>query len=660
VRFLKKKRTLSRHERVARTAHAMMKKNAAPPPWCAVVMMLMAVGAGGQGEQRDAGAQWVQVGAFAPALFDADQRGVASYVCRDAPWAVPWTDVLAQHRDAWGSVTLKLRLESPFEPPFRSPFEVVWRQPASSSPCPARPVRGTAGRETADLLDVQLWDGHSSRIMVGLANVWPFAALWTGVSARGGREALSSVGAELWVCPRCRVQSSLWPTVEEACAHATGINRNPFLEARLCSPPAPPGARAVPPVQRFYAIMWEYLVTGANAPLRARMNQQLAEVFQSADTGAIADGVTLLLLAHYMPLTWADQTPFVRPLDQERALQTVLRVAPSLAVEAHAALAMRYLGRGRVGESLAALSQAASGLSGAARAGVLVNTAVGVSRLVAYAQAHEPRLVPSAVAQVAVRLSAREWARAVSVEILPRTPAYILTEALFAGGCFGGDGTLGTVQMADPEEVSMVHTRMMAMAPPGSDLLGASAQDRLTLIDIGANTGCFTLMAIDPPALHVLALEPIASTHRILAEHVRLNELGARVTVLHMAASNESRSATMCDMAAAGASGMSRLLEDAPSASHASEPCEQRETVRTEPLDAVCQEHGVDKVHMIKIDAEGSELAVLQGAQVIIERDRPEIFVEVGAEELTEGGGYQTSHTSSYASHTRLYTSYTP
>jgi hypothetical protein len=42
---------------------------------------------------------------------------------------------------------------------------------------------------------------------------------------------------------------------------------------------------------------------------------------------------------------------------------------------------------------------------------------------------------------------------------------------------------------------------------------------------------------------------------------------------------------------------------------------------------------------MIKIDAEGSELAVVQGAQGIIERDRPEIYVEVGPEELTGDGG---------------------
>ena len=43
------------------------------------------------------------------------------------------------------------------------------------------------------------------------------------------------------------------------------------------------------------------------------------------------------------------------------------------------------------------------------------------------------------------------------------------------------------------------------------------------LLDVGANTGCFSLMALDPPALRVLAFEPIAATHRTLREHVRLN-----------------------------------------------------------------------------------------------------------------------------------------
>jgi len=397
--------------------------------FCALAMLLEA-GAGEGSEQK---AQWVQVGSFAPAPFDADRLGVSRYMCQEEPLSVPWADVLAQHRDGWGSLTLKLRLESPFESPFRSHFEVVWRQPATDTPCyvPA-PVNGgdprfqreapsSSHRQKADLLGVRLWDGHDSTLLVALSNVWPFASVWTSALVHGGHAALE---AELWVCPRCRIQSSLWHTAEEACANANGdrrgeagdwegrvglagvVDRKPFLAARLCSSTAPADAReeprVVPPVHRFYAVMWDYLVTGgANTALRARMNQQLAVAFQAADSGAMTDGVTLLLLAHYIPLSWEDKSPFVRPLDQERALRTAMRLEPSLAVEAHTALAVRYIGRGHVRESEVSLSLAVSALSGAAREGVLVNMAVGVARMVFYAQAQEPLLLPSAILQIA-------------------------------------------------------------------------------------------------------------------------------------------------------------------------------------------------------------------------------------------------------------------
>jgi hypothetical protein len=433
----KKAGTLVRHSELLLVSQDSGKCAGAALVFCTLALLLEA----GTGEGSEQQAQWVQVGSFAPAPFDADRLGVSSYMCREATWAVPWADVLAQHRDNWGSVTLKLRLESPLKSSFRSHFEVVWRQPATDTPCyvPApvhggdprfqREARASSHRQTADLLGVRSWDGHDSTLLVAFSNVWPFASVWTSVLVHGEHAAL---GAELWVCPRCRIQSSLWHTVEEACANAKGdrrggerdweggggladvVDRNPFLAARLCSSTAPADAREEPhvvsPVHRLYAIMWEYLVAGgANTALRARMNQQLAVAFQAADSGAMTDGVTLLLLAHYMPLSWEDKSPFVRPLDQERALRTALRLAPSLAVEAHAALAMRYIGRGHVRESLVSLSLAASALPDAVREGVLVNMAVGVARMVFYAQAQEPLLLPSAVLQIAKILNSTPY-----------------------------------------------------------------------------------------------------------------------------------------------------------------------------------------------------------------------------------------------------------
>jgi precorrin-6B methylase 2 len=49
-----------------------------------------------------------------------------------------------------------------------------------------------------------------------------------------------------------------------------------------------------------------------------------------------------------------------------------------------------------------------------------------------------------------------------------------------------------------------------------------TAQERLVLVDVGANTGCFTLMALDPPALHVVAVEPIGRSKPLLLAKLNL------------------------------------------------------------------------------------------------------------------------------------------
>ena len=48
--------------------------------------------------------------------------------------------------------------------------------------------------------------------------------------------------------------------------------------------------------------------------------------------------------------------------------------------------------------------------------------------------------------------------------------------------------------------------------------------------------------------------------------------------------------------------------------------------VRT--VDEVCAEHGVERVHFMKLDVEGFESAVLEGAEEVLERDRPALMLE--------------------------------
>jgi len=46
-------------------------------------------------------------------------------------------------------------------------------------------------------------------------------------------------------------------------------------------------------------------------------------------------------------------------------------------------------------------------------------------------------------------------------------------------------------------------------------------------------------------------------------------------------------------------------------------------------LDSLVEEHELDPVHLVKIDVEGAETAVLQGMQRILRQDRPIVLVEL-------------------------------
>ena len=73
--------------------------------------------------------------------------------------------------------------------------------------------------------------------------------------------------------------------------------------------------------------------------------------------------------------------------------------------------------------------------------------------------------------------------------------------------------------------MQLVYTSLLAHAAPDSDLLGSRREEEIVLVDVGANSGCFALMAIDPPALRVLAIEPVLHTFRVLERNLALNHL---------------------------------------------------------------------------------------------------------------------------------------
>jgi FkbM family methyltransferase len=143
--------------------------------------------------------------------------------------------------------------------------------------------------------------------------------------------------------------------------------------------------------------------------------------------------------------------------------------------------------------------------------------------------------------------------------------------------------------------------------PQETRLLGALLGPGMTVIDVGANWGYFTLVAasIVGPRGRVLALEPEPRLFELLEQNLRLNGF-CHATALREAATD--RASTMSLHAFdeyCGNWGVSSVVLPPPRAVATS--------VAGRPLDAVVRDAGLASIHLVKIDVEGHELEVLAG-----------------------------------------------
>jgi precorrin-6B methylase 2 len=118
----------------------------------------------------------------------------------------------------------------------------------------------------------------------------------------------------------------------------------------------------------------------------------------------------------------------------------------------------------------------------------------------------------------------------------------------------------------------------------------------MTFIDVGANVGQYTLLASGLVGSRgsVHSFEPEPRAFRILEENVSLNRL-------------TNVSLTQCAVAAA------------------SEPAQ---SVPRLSLDDYVRDRQIDRVDLIKIDIDGGELDVLQGARRLLSSTHPQLIVE--------------------------------
>lgn len=152
-----------------------------------------------------------------------------------------------------------------------------------------------------------------------------------------------------------------------------------------------------------------------------------------------------------------------------------------------------------------------------------------------------------------------------------------------------------------------------------------------SFIDIGANTGYYSVLGAKAnPSLVVHAFEPASGPFHFLETNVKINGLQQRVFIHALALSSEKGEVEFFEIknpddtfAAYNLSGVGGLKK-----THATQEHSIRKIVRAEALDDMQHTLKIDKFDLIKIDTEGTENLVLEGAAETIRNHKPIIICE--------------------------------
>ena len=151
-------------------------------------------------------------------------------------------------------------------------------------------------------------------------------------------------------------------------------------------------------------------------------------------------------------------------------------------------------------------------------------------------------------------------------------------------------------------------------------------------VDIGANIGYWSLLlAQGCPKGTIYAFEPVSLTHALLNLNILLNNF-TNVLSFKQALSNKTEELTLCvaqDSAFSSFKDTQRI------------PVKERVKVACTTLDEFALAQQVQKIDFIKIDVEGAELSILQGAKSILQTLNPSLMlIELSQKNLL---AYQTT-----------------
>jgi len=151
-----------------------------------------------------------------------------------------------------------------------------------------------------------------------------------------------------------------------------------------------------------------------------------------------------------------------------------------------------------------------------------------------------------------------------------------------------------------------------------TDFLKSVIKKNWTCFDVGANIGYYTLLLANlAPKGKVYAFEPIPLSHYLLKANLTLNNF-TNVVANNIALGDKNEKATFV------------LPEDSGFASFRDTKrkiVKEKITVSVQTLDSYVKHLKIKRIDFVKIDVEGAERLVLQGAKNILEKIKPKILL---------------------------------
>jgi FkbM family methyltransferase len=153
------------------------------------------------------------------------------------------------------------------------------------------------------------------------------------------------------------------------------------------------------------------------------------------------------------------------------------------------------------------------------------------------------------------------------------------------------------------------------------------AKDAAVILDIGANTGVYSLVAKTlNPSARVIAFEPSRNIFNKLKDNVRLNEYD--IDCHQVALSNLDGHQTFYDVNEENPTSASLSPEQLKNAEDYTGEIVEYDVI-TQQLDTFIKQNELENIDLIKLDVEQHEPEVIEGFSNYIQKFMPIIFMEV-------------------------------